>query len=195
MLYLFGGVIFTSYFIYKYRSSVSYNLLRAFSYVEEYLPKQKQAINISNNGVYKINMNNYTLELSEENCEIPNNIDNLNSDLVYISNGKIYNSVINLKNSGEETKSISVDDIAAATITFSGDQEIEITELVGNLSVVEFGLNLNRDVLPIILVLFNEFYDGNLLIEEFIDKTAIFTIITNKGEIISLSSINLNITI
>lgn len=195
MLYLFGGVIFTSYFIYKYRSSVSYNLLRAFSYVEEYLPKQKQAINISNNGIYKINMNNYTLELSEENCEIPHNIESSDPKSVYISNGKIYNSVINLKNSGEETKTISVDDIAAATITFSGDQEIEITELVGNLSVVEFGLNLNRDVLPIILVLFNEFYDGNLLIEEFIDKTAIFTIITNKGEIISLSSINLNITI
>jgi hypothetical protein len=198
MIFIFGGVLVTSYFIYKYRSNVTYNLLRAFSYVEDYIPNKKHSININRDGVYSLNMDNYTIEF-QNISNIPEDIEQSSIDLVYISKGKIFNSVINSKNLEPEIQTIKQTDIAAASISFdndeSDDQEIDITDLIGNLCINEHGLNLTIDSLPIILILYNEFYDGNYLIEEFINKNPIYTIITTDGKIISLSSINLNITI
>ena len=54
---------------------------------------------------------------------------------------------------------------------------------------------ISNDTLPIILILYNEFYDGNLLIEEYVNNQVTFTIITNQGKIFSSSAMNFNITI
>lgn len=199
MFYIFGGVLVTSYLIYKYRSSVSYNLLRAFSFVEEYIPKEKQAISKQSNGVYHLNFDNYTMELKTFDFNLPETLENSPIDTVYVSNGKIYNSILNIKNLDEETNSLKVGEIAAASISFENDnsntQEIDITELVNDLVVDQFGLNFSNDSLPVVLILYNEFYDGNLLIEQFINNPVIFTIITTEGKIFSLNAMNFNITI
>lgn len=199
MFYIFGGVLVTSYLIYKYRSSVSYNLLRAFSYVEDYIPKEKHAISKQSNGIYSLNLNNFTMELKTSDFEMPETLERSPNDIVYVSNGKIYNSVVNIQNPEEETPKLKLGEIVAASISFNNDnsnnQEIDVTELVEDLSVDQFGLNFSYDSLPVILILYNEFYDGNLLIEEFVNKAVTFTIITNEGQIFSLNAMNFNITI
>ena len=195
MFYIFGGVLFTSYLIYKYRNNVSYNLLRAFSYVEEYIPTQKQAINKNSNGLYCLNMNKYTLELKTSDFTLPEKLENSSIDMVYILNEKIYNSGLNTRNLDPETGTLNISDIVAASVTVTNDQEIDITELVCDFCINEFGLNLTLDTLPIILILYNEFYDGNLLIEEYVNNQVTFTIITNQGKIFSSSAMNFNITI
>lgn len=198
MLYIVGSIFVTSYFIYKYRSNVTYNLLKAFSYIEDYIPKQNEPLSIDNDGIYSVNMDNYTLRIHKGVREIPKNLEEFENDLIFISNGTIFNKIVNSKNT--DCKTIKSSDIVAASITFNGSnntlpQEIDITGLVQHISIKEYGLNLTKESLPIVLVLYNEFYDGNLLIEEFINKEVIFTLITLTGDIISSSSINLNITI
>ena len=128
---------------------------------------------------------------------MPESLERSPNDIVYVSNGKIYNSVLNINNLEEKTETLS--DVVASSITFEGentsDVEIDITELVNDLCVDQFGLNLTSDTLPIILIIYNEFYDGNLLVEQFLNKNQTYTLITNEGKIFSSSAMNFNITI
>jgi hypothetical protein len=209
MFYLVGSLVISSLFIYKYRKDLGYSILKAFSYIEDYIPKKKQNITLESNGIYNVNTERNSLEIhsNQNTIHIPENSDNLTPNQVIISSGKIFNSLINphIENLDDSHDYLTIQNsIAGASIQFSSynddndddnDNELDITDLFNNMLLEDHTLMLNKDNIYLLLILYNEFFDGNLLIEEYLNKTPFFTIVTQKGEIISLNAINLNIII
>lgn len=203
MLFLFGGLLVSSFFIYKYRNNVSYKLLQAFSYIEEYIPRKSQNTGLDKDCIYNVNYETYSLEDQTESntskYDVPLDMEEISPDLVFITNGKIFNSSINpYTKTGSENQELQFGTLSGASLEFDGlstPLDLDITELVNNLSLVDHSISVTKDNLKLFLILYNEFYDGNLLIEELVGHEPTFTFVTVDGNVISLNAINLNITI
>ena len=203
MFFLVGSLLVSSFFIYKYRDNVTYKLLQAFSYIEDYIPRTSQNTGLDKDSIYLVNYETYSLEDNTYNdntdYDNPLYMDEISKDLVFVTSGKIFNSSINPYIIPEsDNKSIQCGTLAGVSLEFKGlstSLDLDITELVNNLSLVDHSILVNTDNLKLFLILYNEFYDGNLLIEELIRHEPKFTIVTVDGNVISLNAINLNITI